>query len=332
MGGSEGIDLPGTAATTATLRTLGVDRTELRRGLWEHPFFGVARLAGADAADPVVRILDAVPLAPADGAIGGWSSARLQGVRYLDGFDRFGRALPVRVHETARHRVQRRPGIDPTRCQLRRRDVLEHEGIRVTSLPRALYDEMRLAADLTESTIVVDMGVSTLTGGVHTSLVSVRQLVAHQAKTRGIVQARSALELATDRSCSPLESRTRAFTELRLDMHGWRINEPVFDLTGRLLGIPDLLDPLTGLVIESDGGGHREQNRHSDDNIREELFETANLTVVRVTSRDFRWPDALASRIAAGDRRARGRAPQRDCWTLTKPPWWATSRLAARWG
>lgn len=325
-------DLPGTARTTAELQALGVAARELRRDLWDHPYWGVARLAGVDATDALVRISDAAALLPGDGALGGWSSACVQGVRYLDGCDRFGKALPVRLHETANHRIQRRPGIDPTRCRLYPDEVVEDGGLRLTSLPRALYDEMRLAKDVTEAVTVLDMGVSRFAGGAHTTMEAVRRLVGRHAKTRGIVQARIALTLGTDRSCSPLESRTRVFTNLRLGVQEWRINRPVFHVDGRLLGIPDLLDPSTGLVIESDGGGHRDADRHSDDNIREEDFEDTQLTVVRVTSRDFRSAVALTARISAGFRRARARDPRRDRWTITEPEWWPASRAAQRWG
>ncbi len=49
-------------------------------------------------------------------------------------------------------------------------------------------------------------------------------------------------------------------------------SEPIFDRSGRLLGIPDLLDIEAGLAIEYDGDDHRTARRHSSDVGREDLF------------------------------------------------------------
>jgi hypothetical protein len=175
------------------------------------------------------------------------------------------------------------------------------------------------------------MGVSQLTGDAHTSIATVRRLVDRHVKTRGIVRARLALERASERSCSPLESRTRMVGEDALPDVRWLVNRPVFDLGGRLLGIADLIDPATGLVVESDGSRHRESERHSADNVREEGMEDANLTVVRVTGRDHGDPVALEQRLRRGHRRARVRDPRRDRWTLHEPEWWPRSNLGRRW-
>jgi len=97
----------------------------------------------------------------------------------------------------------------------------------------------------------------------------------------------------------------------------------VFDLEGNFLGIPDLLDPEAGLVLEFDGKDHRQRRQHQADNIREEKLEVVNLTVCRVDSLDLRQPVPLAERLRA--RRAQGMARDRrqDGWTTEQPDWWA---------
>ncbi len=54
-------------------------------------------------------------------------------------------------------------------------------------------------------------------------------------------------------------------------------NVPVFDLSGRLLGIPDLLDPVAGVVGEYNGADHKRLDRRRSDNAREERFRAVGL-------------------------------------------------------
>jgi hypothetical protein len=86
-------------------------------------------------------------------------------------------------------------------------------------------------------------------------------------------------------------------------IEGLLVNVPVFMPTGELIGIADLFDPRTGLVIEPDGSQHRAIDQHAGDNVREERFERAGCVVCRVVSLDHgrRWP--LAGRFAAPARR-----------------------------
>ncbi|MGH3478036.1 MAG: hypothetical protein ACRDQD_14490 [Nocardioidaceae bacterium] len=274
---------------------------------------------------------DATALIRDGGALGGWASAFRQGVCFLDGMDRAGRELPVLLHTVPGHQVRRRDGILPSRAALLAGEMIWFDGDPMTTLARALYDEMRLAPTLAEAVVIVDMGVSRLTGHARTTIAEVRRVVGSHVKTRGIVQARRALERASDRSCSPLESRTRVVAEDALPTVSWRINRPVFDIAGRLLGIADLIDAESGLVVESDGAAHREVARRTADNVREEGMEDANLTVVRVTGRDHRDAVALDRRLRKGYRRAMARDPRRDRWTFVEPPWWSRSELARRW-
>ena len=88
------------------------------------------------------------------------------------------------------------------------------------------------------------------------------------------------------------------------------VNHPVFDLDGRFLGTPDLLDPEAGLATEFDGRDHRGRRQHQSDNIREEKLEGVNLTVCRVDSLDMRQPVPLRERLRA--RHAQGMRRNRE--------------------
>ena len=203
------------------------------------------------------------------------------------------------------------------------------ENYDVTTLARAAYDEMRLARGIRESVVALDMAVSTTSNVPHTSISAISRIIESHHKTRGIDQARRALSLGVSRSASPWETRTRLIAVQDAGLKGLMVNAPVFDRHGNLLGIADLLDPRTGLVIESDGADHREAQAHSSDNIREEKFERALMTVVRVTSLEHTNRPAVAARMNAAQRDAKKAG--NDRWTLEKPDWWLRWPHARRW-
>jgi hypothetical protein len=73
----------------------------------------------------------------------------------------------------------------------------------------------------------------------------------------GISLARSAATLSDSASANAWETRLRMFYMLKAGLPRPLVNQPLFDLTGRLLGIPDLFDPEAALVTEFDGQDHR---------------------------------------------------------------------------
>lgn len=324
-------EVPGHGTRTRELIACGLRPYELKQPVWQHPYHGVARIAGQDDQHALTRILDAAALLPPCGALGGWASLYWQGVAYVDGTRTSGALLPVRLHTCAEHRLVRRPGIDPTRKRLLAGETCAWHGQRVTTLARAAYDEMCVAPTLEDAVVALDMTVSRVAEGSRTSLASVRSLVDRHRKTRGIQRARSALDLASQRSASPFETRTRLAVAGPFPGLLGKVNRPVFDHAGRLLGVADLADPSAGVVLESDGAGHRALDRQTSDNRRTSAYEGAGLVVVRVTSHDLRDFRAQHGRLHAAYLRARARDPRRERWTFTAPAWWAGSELAKRW-
>lgn len=324
--------LPENTAHIRDLMQSGLSRYELRQPHWRHPYRGLARVAGEDESHPRTRILDALPLLPPCGHLGGWASLNLQGAAYVDGVDRAGNERPVLLHMCDRHRVRTRRGIEPTRTALFPGETTLIEGTPTTVIARAAYDEMCRSRNLTEAVVILDMAVSQVTEGGRCTLASVRRLVERHKKTRGIRVARAALDLASERSASPVETRARLVAGVELPIATFAVNRPIFDPAGRLLGIPDLLDPETGLVIESDGAQHESPEQRSSDDSRDSVFDAHGLTVVRVRSRDHQDRGKLANRLRSEYGRARHRARQRQSWTLTEPAWWRESALARRWG
>jgi hypothetical protein len=135
-------------------------------------------------------------------------------------------------------------------------------------------------------------------------------------RRRGLRQLRAALPLVDPAAASPPESRLRMLCGQQAGLPGLLVNVPLYDATGEFLGIPDLLEPVTGLVIEYDGGQHRDLDQHTADNLREESFEGAGLAVVRVTSLDLKDAEATSSRIADTYRRRLSHDRPADGWTV----------------
>jgi hypothetical protein len=110
----------------------------------------------------------------------------------------------------------------------------------------------------------------------------------------------------------------------------------VFDLSGRFLGVPDLLAE-AGLAMEYDGtawrsdlkpSGHRDPDQHREDNVREhnvreELLERSGLIVVgRTMSTSPQERRRLRQRLPVARADGLRRDRMRDRWTIQAPPTW----------
>lgn len=303
---------------------LGFTPGQLRGDLYEHPAHGIVR-PRYFSVDPVTaNVGDAVALMGQSNVLGGWASLLVQGNHWFDAQER-----DILIHCLKGSQLRVRPGIRPNEGLLFADEIVSLEHYEVSTLARAAYDEMRLARNLREAVVVLDMATSRTSEMPHTTIDAVHRVLTSHHKTRGIVQARRALELGDSRAASPWETRTRLLAQLDADIVGLRANTPVFDFHGSLLGVVDLIDPHTGLVLESDGSDHRELARHTDDNAREERLERAGAVVCRVTSLDHRRTSATVARIRAAQRDA-AQSPKR-LWTLEKPDWWHTWPPGRRW-
>lgn len=234
------------------------------------------------------------------GAVTGWASLRLLGGNFFDGLDRDGRTrLPVPI-AAATDRLAAHPDIVRTRERLDASEVVIRHGIRCTDINRALFDEMRRRGELREAAVAMDMAAAA-------ELTSVRRMRTYaegRGGCNGLPLVLSALDLADEGSRSPAESRLRLIWELDAGWPRPLCNRAVFDLDGRLLGIPDLLDPDLGIVGEFDGADHREIGRHRRDVQREDAFRRAGLEYVEVVGADLHSSELVVGRMEAARARA----------------------------
>jgi hypothetical protein len=272
--------------------------------------------------DPTVssqRIVEAAVLLPPGGAVTGWASLHLRGAFFLDG-QRYGDLRPVPLVVGPGHRRRPQDGIRFLEDRVGRVEAVYR--IPCTPALRAVFDEMRLSDDLREAVVAIDMAAAA-------TLATVAQMtafVAGHSRWNGVPLARQALSLADGDSASPQETRYRLVWVLDAGLPRPLVNQPVFDRRGKLLGYPDLLDPVAGLVGEYDGDDHRKAARHSGDVAREAGLRAVGLEVTRATGADVRDRAMLAARILEARGRARFEDPDRRRWTLTPPPGWRPRR------
>jgi hypothetical protein len=300
----------------ATARALGLTRHELNGPLWQPMGRGVRGWCGLDARDPMTRIRAVAAQLPSGVAIGGWAALNVHGVHDLDGTSGPGgsRQLPVLAHPGPRSHVRPRPGIVVDRSALSAVDVVEVDGLLVTSAVRACFDVMR--RDGIEEGLVAGDAAGRM---IALPPEVVRAYVGEHPRVPGVPGARVCAALLDPRAASNPESRLRYVWSVVAGLPRPLVNPAVVDVWGQLLGVPDLLDEIAGFVVEYDGAHHRGLHRHTADNAREEGFESAGLIVVRATAIDL-WPRRpdLVRRLLDGRARGLARDRDKDRWALRR--------------
>jgi hypothetical protein len=309
--------------------------------------------AAADLDDPGQRIREASRLLPRGGAVGGWAAAYLLGAREVDGLDpthlaraagevtalpsstrakpRGARAVasglvPVLLCTGPGKRIRAQIGVRLMRSRLDASDVVDIDGIPVTSPERTAFDLARgLDGFRTPDRVLHVMNavsdVDAVLRVTRSGAAVVRDYADKRPGWKGAPFARQVLALADADALSRTESALRVVWVMLAGLPRPVLNRPVHDGHGFLLGYPDLLDPASGLIAESDGSHHRRLDQHTADNAREEDFERHNLHVVRATSLDlYRRRGALTHRLVAGYRDARARDVRRDDWVVGTEP------------
>lgn len=250
---------------------------------------------------PEQRILEASVRLPPGGAVSGWAACRLWGAGYFDGHGRDGQSLlSVPLVVGPRGGTRAGPDIVVIHDRLDPSEVATVQGIACVSPHRAVFDAMRWAANVRDAVVAFDMAAA---AGVVTRA-GLERYLGLRPGWSGIPRVRSALDLGSERSRSPAETRLRLIWTLDAGLPKPLVNWPVADERGTFLAEVDLLDPVAGLVGEYDGAHHRSAARHARDVWREDRLRRVGLEYVAVTGRDLARPDQVVERIRA----ARGRA------------------------
>lgn len=311
-------DLVRPARIDPTGRT-GPTRGQTQRGRFRQVAHGWYVPTDVDSSRVEQRILEQGMRVRGKGAVTAWASLRWRGAAYFDGTsDAVGGVLPVPlllrsgVHPSDDVRAR------PSRRQLPPYDREFLRGLWCTTTERAIFDEVRRRGTLRPAVAAICM---TLAAGITTH----DQLVAYAGRRvawEGVPLFRDALDLSNECFRSGPEVYLYLRWILDAGLPPPLVNPPVFDLSGRLLGYPDLLDPVAGEIGEYDGAAHRARARHRRDVAREQRYRDVGLEYFTVVGGDLADERLVVDRILSTRSRAQFLPPSERLWTLTPPPWW----------
>ena len=260
------------------------------------------------------------PLPDAVTGLTGWAALRWRGARYFEGIDRRTHlTLPVPLTLGGWHDLGRDSLIAKSRERLSGAEVELVGGISCVIAERAVFDEVRRYRDRRRGVVALEMAVA---AGL-LSFDSFRSYLRTRNGWTGVPYVREIRDLAGGDTLSPPEAEMRLVWKLDAGYPEPRCNQPVFTIGGRLLGYPDLFDPVAGVVGEYGGSDHRTRDRRRSDREREDGFLEHGLTYFEIVTGE------LADRRAAVRRMRRAREsalflPEgRRAWTLEPPPWWS---------
>lgn len=300
----------------------GPTRGQARGASWRRTSHGNYLPADVDSSDVEQRILEASVLVARQGAVTGWAALRWQGARWISGIDAFGEPLPVPLLIST-HNIRQQPGILLSGEGCSPETIENVDGVRVTNPVWSVAFAMRYAPSLREAAILLDMTA-------YADLVSIAEATAQigaQSGWTGVPAARRALPLCGENSWSPMETDLGVTWQLDGRFPSPLQNQPIFDLQGRHIGTPDLLDPDAGVIGEYDGADHLQKEQRVKDINREERFRDRHLEVVVRTTGDRR--EDFLRRLASAYRRASGH-PLTRTWTIEPPPWWTLTTTVAQ--
>jgi hypothetical protein len=262
------------------------------------------------------RIVEAAAVLPAYGAVSGWAALSWMGGAWFTG-EQGGRALPVTLALMDRS-IRPQRGIATSEERLDPTEIQGYGGLRVAVAAYALLFEIRHARTDIEALVMADMAA-------YDDLVSrdeLALLVARSAGWDGIGRGRTVVALMEENAWSPAEVTMRRVWVRDAGLPPPLPNRPVFDLQGRHLATPDLIDPVAGVVGEYDSEFHLEAGRRRRDLAREERFRAAGLEPVSMVTGELANPWAFVGRLRAAYARAARRPVADRRWTVELPDWW----------
>src|SRR5438132_2605756 len=207
---------------------------------------------------------------------------------WIIGLD-FDPANPVEIVVPPDSGVRSPPGLSARRCAVASSEAVVVRGLRATTLFRTLRD-LCVQWPAVEALVAIDMAVRlglTDQGALarHAGAASGRP-GAHRLRTLAMLAASAE---------SPMETRLR-WLLIQAGLPRPEVQTDLRDGDGRFVGRVDLYYPASRLVLEYDGGNHRD--RLVEDNRRQNLLIKAGFRLLRFTAADIHSrPDVLVAQV-----------------------------------
>jgi very-short-patch-repair endonuclease len=235
---------------------------------------------------PLLMLTAVARRLPAGAAFSGWTAAWLHGLDVTP-------CEPIEVTIPEPFGSSRRASTRVRRACLATEEVVTRRSLPTTSVIRTVVD-LGGRDPLTEGVVAADLFL-------HAGLVNLDELgsyVAEHPGAKGIARLRRVIGLAEPKTESVMETRLRMLLMLA-GLPRPEVQVSIHDDRGRLMGRPDLLFRARRLVIEYDGGNHRD--RLVDDNRRQNRLINAGFRLLRFTAADvYGSPDLVAMQVRVG--------------------------------
>jgi very-short-patch-repair endonuclease len=206
----------------------------------------------------------------------------------IHGLD-FNPANPVEVIAATDSSLRSIHGLTVRHCDLNDDEALAVRGLSATTLERTLRD-LCVQWPLEDALVAMDMAVQC-------KLIDAVELWRYAQACGGLPGAKRLRELArlAEPAESPMETRLR-WLLLHAGLPRPEVQPDLHDPQGRFLGRADLYFPAGRLVVEFDGGNHRE--RLIGDDRRQNELVNGGFTVLRFTSADLRnRPEVVVAQV-----------------------------------
>ncbi len=198
---------------------------------------------------------------------------------------------PIEIVVPVGSGVRSRGGLSVRYCAISRNDISTVRGLRATTLRRTLID-LCLRLPAVEALVAIDMAVAA-------SLTDPAGLVRYAEASNGRAGARRLRSLAalSAPAESPMETRLR-WLLIQSGLPHPEVQTNLHDSSQQFVGRADLYYPAARLVLEYDGGNHRE--RLVEDDRRQNLLINAGFRLLRFTAADIhRQPDVVVAQVRA---------------------------------
>lgn len=262
-------------------RSAGLTDSALKGKAWRRLGSGIYRWENANA-DPWLLVAAWRRELGRHVTFGGFTAAWLHGVNCAP-------TSPIEVIAPLTSPTRSCFGLVVRHCDLLENEVVTMRSVRTTSIARTLRD-LCVTKVPVEVLVIVD-------AALRHRLVDLAHLSRYVQQVSGLPGAarlRKLISLAAPAE-SPMETRLR-WLLVSEGLPKPEVQKDLLDAEGELLGRADLYYASAGLVVEFDGGNHKER-LVSDDRRQNRLIE-AGYRILRFTSPDvFLKPDTVVSQV-----------------------------------
>ena len=265
----------------AEARAAGLTLSALRGSAWRRLGRQLYCWEGVKE-DAWLQLVACEELMPSEAVFSGATAAWLLGLD-LDPIH------PVEVVVPPHSHVRSRLGLAVRRCEIAPRDIVTVRKLHATSLVWTLAD-LCLRYPPIDALIALDMAIR---AGLTDEIALVRY--ANAARGHGGAGRLRFLAGFAAPAESPMETRLRwLLNQARLPRPEVQTN--LHDANGRFVGRADLYYPAARLILEYDGGNHRD--RLKEDDRRQNLLTNAGFRLLRFTAADiYGRPEVVQAQV-----------------------------------